>query len=392
MFPSKYWKPAAVLMIALFIWFIGNAVAAPMDQILEKQANETDTDQVEAYWKKMTGEYGGFFPEERVPSFMDLIIPGGDGFSLSSIFKGLLNFFFHEIIYNGKLLASIIILTVFSLILESLQNAFERNTVSKTAYAISYMVLIIIAINSFNVAIGYAKSAITSMIDFMLAMIPLLLTLLMSMGNVASVAVMHPLIIFMIHTVGTLIFTVVFPLLFFSAVLHIVSSLSDKYKVTQLANLLRNIGVALLGFMLTVFLGVISVKGATTSVADGITIRTAKYVSTNFVPVVGRMFSDATDTVIGASLLVKNSIGLAGVVILLFLCAFPALKIMALALIYNVCAAIMQPLGESPIAACLETIGKSMIYVFAALASVGLMFFLAITILITAGNVSLMMR
>jgi len=175
-------------------------------------------------------------------------------------------------------------------------------------------------------------------------------------------------------------------------VLHIVSSLTDKYKVNQLANLLRNVSVGCLGVFVTVFLGVISIRGAGSAVADGVTIRTAKYIAGNFVPVVGRMFSDASETIIGASLLVKNAVGLAGVVILLILCAFPALKIMALALIYNVSAAVLQPLGDNPLITCLETIGKSLIYVFAALAVVGLMFFLAITILITAGNLSVMMR
>jgi stage III sporulation protein AE len=196
----------------------------------------------------------------------------------------------------------------------------------------------------------------------------------------------------MIHTVGTLIYTVVFPLLFFSAVLHIASSLTDKFKVTQLANLLRTVGVGLLGVLLTAFLGVISVQGAASSVADGVTIRTAKFITGNFVPVVGRMFSDAADTVVTASLLVKNAIGIAGVVILLFLCAFPAIKILTLALIYRLSAAAMQPLGDSPIVSCLETIGKTMIYVFAALATVGLMFFLAVTIILTAGNAAVMIR
>ncbi|MEW9107337.1 MAG: stage III sporulation protein AE, partial [Paenibacillus sp.] len=152
------------------------------------------------------------------------------------------------------------------------------------------------------------------------------------------------------------------------------------------------ISVGLLGVLLTIFLGVISVQGATSSVTDGVSIRTAKYITGNFVPVIGRAFSDATDTVVSASLLVKNAVGLSGVIILLFLCAFPAIKILTLALIYNASAAIMQPLGDSPVLGCLKTIGKSMIYVFAALAAVGLMFFLAITILITAGNVTVMMR
>jgi stage III sporulation protein AE len=216
--------------------------------------------------------------------------------------------------------------------------------------------------------------------------------MLASLGNVVTVSVMHPLIILMIHVIGTLIHTVVFPLLFFSAVLYIVSAMSDKYKVTQLAALLRNVAAGLLGVCLTVFLGVISVQAATAAATDGIAIRTAKYVAGNFIPVVGRMLSDATDTVIGASLLVKNTVGLTGVIILILLCAFPAMKILALALIYNVSAAVMQPLGDSPIVGCLQTIGKSMLFVFAALASVSLMFFLAVTVLITAGNLTIMMR
>ncbi|MDO3677040.1 stage III sporulation protein AE [Paenibacillus ehimensis] len=365
--------------------------AVPAEELIREQAQRLPLDQVEQFWSRLTRQYGGYFPDSRAPSFMELLL-GAKEFGLGSVFSGLFKYLFHELLYNGKLLVSIVILTVFSMLLETLQSSFEKNNVSKIAYAISFLVLMIMAVNSFSVAIGYAKSAITDMIHFMIAVVPLLLTLLASMGNVVTVSVLHPLIVFMIHAVGTAIYFIVFPLLFFSAVLHIVSSLSDKYKVTQLANLLRNVSVGCLGIFVTVFLGVVSVQGIGSAAADGVTIRTAKYIAGNFVPVVGRLFSDASETVIGASLLVKNAVGLAGVVILLVLCAFPALKILALAFIYNVSAAVMQPLGDNPMITCLETIGKSLIFVFAALAVVGLMFFLAITIVIAAGNVSVMMR
>lgn len=370
----------------------GIAPADWSDQWVRQQAGEVKTNEVEVYWEELLTKYGGFFPRDALPDFADLLLPGGEKLTISNTLQAIGKFLLQEVVINGKLIVTIVILAVFSMVLETLQTAFERNTVSKIAYSISYMVIIILAINSFYIAIGYAKDAITSMIQFMMAMVPLLFTLLASLGNVVTVSVMHPLIVFMIHLVGTLIYVVVFPLLFFSAVLNIVSTLTDKYKVTQLANLLRNLSVGLLGVLLTVFLGVVSVQGVTSSVTDGVALRTAKYITGNFVPVVGRVFSDATDTVITASLLVKNAVGLTGVIILLFLCAFPALKIMTLALIYNVSAAIMQPLGDSPVVSCLKTVGKSMIYVFAALAAVGLMFFLAITILLTAGNVTVMMR
>ncbi|MEK3730878.1 MULTISPECIES: stage III sporulation protein AE [Paenibacillus] len=384
------WMIVMLLMMGLFSGTVH--ASSPAEDWVRQQTEQLPTEQVEKYWEQLMKDYGGFFPEGRTPSLMDMLLPGGDGLSFTSVLSGLGKYMWHEVLFNGKLLVSIVMLSIMSMILEQLQSAFEKNTVSRVAYAICYMVVLILAVNSFSVAIGYAKGAISSMVDFMLAMLPLLFALMASMGNVVTVSVAHPLVIFMVHTVGTLISTIVFPLLFFSAMLHLVSSLSDKYKLTQLGNLLRGVGMGVLGVLLTVFLGVISVQGISGSITDGVVIRAAKYVTGNFVPVVGKMFADATDTVISASLLVKNSIGLAGVIIILFLCAFPAIKILILALIYNVSAAIMQPLGDTPIVTCLQTIGKTMLYVFAALAAVSMMFFLAITIMLTAGNITVMMR
>ena len=62
-------------------------------------------------------------------------------FSFKEWSQGILKFVFHEFVANGKLLGSLILLTVFSMFLQSLQNAFEKSTVSKVAYSIVYMVL-----------------------------------------------------------------------------------------------------------------------------------------------------------------------------------------------------------------------------------------------------------
>jgi stage III sporulation protein AE len=360
-------------------------------EVIRSQLDQLQTKEIESFWRTLQTDYGRYLESSGKESLWDFLLSGKD-WSFKGLLTGLVRFFFHEVLYNGKLLGSIIVLTVFSMILQSLQNAFEHNQVSKVAYAIVFMVLIVLAVDSFTVAVDAARTAIGRMIDFMLALVPLMLTLLTSMGNLGSVAFFHPLIVFMIHVIGTVIYTLVFPLLFFSTVLSIVSCLSDKYKVNQLAGLLKKVSVTVMGALLAIFLGVISVQGGSAAVADGVALRTAKYITGNFVPVIGRTISDAADTVMGASLLVKNTIGLAGVIILLMLCAFPALKILSLAFIYNFSAAVMQPLGNSPVIESLSNIGKTLIYIFAALAAVGLMFFLAITIIVASGNISVMMR
>ncbi len=358
---------------------------------IDQQLERLKIDEIQEFWNQISNEYGGYLPESQKGSLMDFL-KGEKEFSLKEWGLSLVRYFFHEILVSGKLLGSLILLTIFCLILQSLQNAFEKHTISKVAYSITYLVLMIIALNGFRLAITYAEEAVQSMTSFMVAMLPLLLALMASIGNVTSAALFHPLIVFLVHTSGLLIQFVVFPLLFLSTILYIVSTLTEQYKVTKLAQFLRTIAIGVLGVFLTVFLGVISVQGASSAITDGITVRTAKFIAGNFVPVVGRMFTDAADTVLSASLLLKNTVGVAGLAILLILCAFPALKVLGLAFIFNFTSAILQPLGGGPIIECLAIIGKAIIYVFAALAIVCLMFFLAVTIMISASNVSFMVR
>lgn len=391
------------LLNLLFFFFLipNNVQASPQTEevsqtinpqaVINSQLDSLNFDELVGFWEKISSEYGGFLPESQKGSLYEFL-KGEKKFSFKDWASGFMKFIFHEFIVNGKLLGSLILLTIFSMFLQSLQNSFEKSTVSKAAYAIVFMVLIILALNSFHVAIRYTQEAIDTMISFILALIPLLLALIASSGGLVSAAFFHPVILFLMNVSGLLIQYIVLPLLFLSALLSIVSIMSDHYKVTQLANLLRNWSIALLGMFLTIFLGVISVQGASAAVTDGVAIRTAKFITGNFIPVIGRMFTDATDTVINASVLLKNTVGLAGVAILILIAAFPAIKILMIAFIYKFAAAILQPLGGGPIISCLDIISKSVIYVFAALAVVSLMFFLSITVIIAAGNLTLMVR
>lgn len=387
-----------LFIVASIIFFLFSPLivqASPIDNaeksFIDTELEKLGIDEIKHFWDEIVNEYGGFLPESQKGTFIEFV-KGDKQFSIQEWLQGFLKYILYELLANGKLLGTLIMLTIFSLVLQAIQNAFDHQTVSKVAYAIVYMVLLILALNSFHLAVSYVETAIGNMISFMIALVPLLLGLIASIGNLASVAFFHPIIIFLVHTSGLIIQKVTLPLLFLAAILSIVSTLTDHYKLTQLAGLLKNVAVWTLGTFLTIFLGVISVQGTTASVADGITIRTAKFVTNNVVPVFGRTLTDAADTVLGASVLLKNTIGLVGVAILLIMAVFPAIKVLILAFIYKAVAAILQPLGGGPIIQCLDVISKSIVYIFAALAIVSLMFFLAITIIVSAGNISMMMR
>ena len=387
-------KFGAKLLFACFLFFSLPIVvqASPIEtNVVDQQLDKLGIEDVKQFWDGLVTKYGGYLPESQKGSFMEFV-KGEKEISVKEWMLGLLKYLFHELVANGKLLGTLIMLTIFSALLQSLQSSFSKSSVSKIADAVVYMVLIIFALNSFYVVMTYARETIQTMVDFILALLPILLALIATGGGVVSVAFFHPIIIFLMNTSGLLMNYIVLPLLLLATILSIVSTMSDQYKVTKLSKLLQNVSVGIMGIFLTVFLGVLSVQGTASAVADGIAVKTAKFVTGNFIPVVGRMFTEAADTVISASGLLKNTVGIIGLVILCLIVAFPAIQIFCIAFIYKFAAAVLQPVGGGAIIQCLDIIGRSIIYVFACLAIVSFMFFLSITIIIAAGNITLMMR
>ncbi len=389
------------VMIGSFIFLVGATVVVAENShtrsneviqgFVDDQLDTLGIDELAVYWEEIMTEYGHYLPESQRGTLLEFI-KGDKLFSIKEWLKAVLAFAFQELTMNGKLLGSLILLTVFSVFLQSLHNAFEQSSVSKIAYAVIFMVLIIIALNSFRVAMDYATTSIEKMSDFIFALIPLILALIATSGGIASSAFFHPILIFFIQTSGLLVRFVIVPLLFLAVLLQIVSALNEQYKVTQLADLLKKTSIGVLGMFMTVVFGFISLQGTATAVADGVAVRTAKFVTGNFIPVVGRMFTDAADTVLTASVLLKNTIGIAGVSLVLLISLFPAVKIILIALIYKLAAALLQPIGPGPIIQSLHAISTTIMYIFAALAIVSFMFFLSLTIVITSGNITMMIR
>ncbi|QGH34897.1 stage III sporulation protein AE [Gracilibacillus salitolerans] len=378
-------------IIALFFFIIPIQLTADVTHQTDAYQQMIEGSELEGYWDYLGDEYQDALPELNKENIWS-IVKGEGSLSIKEWLEGFLRFFFYEIVENGKLLATLMLLTLFCLVLQTIQNAFEKQVVSKVAYAIVYTMLIIIALKSFQLASSYVLDTVEMAQNFLISLLPLLLGILASLGHLVTISFFHPIIIFLIHTSVFVISKIVIPLILISAILQIVSTISTEYKATKLANLIKNIAISLMGILLTVFLGVISVQGAASAIQDGIAMKTAKFVTGNFIPVIGRIFTDATDTVLSATILIKNGIGMIGVVILIGIVLFPAIKIFTISLMYKVATAILQPIGDGPVIECLDIIGKHILYLFAALLLVTFMFFFTIVILIISSNLTMMVR
>ena len=144
--------------------------------------------------------------------------------------------------------------------------------------------------------------------------------------------------------------------------------------------------------MLTIFVGLLSLEGTLSSGVDGLTAKTAKAAISNFIPVVGKVLGDSIDTVIGCASILKNAVGIVGVVIIIGICITPIIKLATLTIIYHLGAALCQPIADEKIVKLLEQMGGSFKILLAITCSISVMLIIGITLVIKISNSGLMYR
>ena len=154
------------------------------------------------------------------------------------VIQGIFKSLFIEVIANSKLLIQILILSIICSILNNLQSAFSNETISKLAHYVCYIVIITIVIKSFTITMNIGLVVIDKMVSFMQAILPVLITLLVLMGGVTTSALLHPVIITSVSAISSIMKDIVYPLIFFSAVIGIINNISDKFQISKLASLL----------------------------------------------------------------------------------------------------------------------------------------------------------
>lgn len=362
------------------------------DDLVLQQLENIDTEALEDIIGKINMETEDFLPALDIRAMTLSLLKGEQTLTFQGTVNGLFKYLFREVVVNFSLLAKLMILSILCAFLNNLSNAFESEAVDKLAYIVCYLVIIAIAVQSFSVATKIGLNAINDMVNFMQALLPILLTFLMATGGITTTALFQPIIIGSVGIISTLTKDIIVPIIFFSAILSIINHMTDKIQISKLALLLKQICILLMGLTLTVFTGIITIQGVAASTADGVAIRTAKFAVDKFIPIVGGFLTEAVDTIMGCSLLLKNGIGALGLIALAFIVVMPLLKILSLILIYKIASAIIEPIIDGQLSNCLKEMSNSLTMLFAAVLTVAIMFFIAVTIIVGAGNITLMMR
>ena len=124
----------------------------------------------------------------------------------------------------------------------------------------------------------------------------------------------------------------------------------------------------------------------------GITSKTTKAIVSSAIPVVGKILGDAVDTVVGGGIILKNAIGLVGVIVVIGICIIPIIKLSILTISYKLLATVSQPIAYTKIVSLLDQIGDVFKILLAILSSISFMLIIGTALVLKISNSGMMYR
>jgi stage III sporulation protein AE len=381
---KHFW--VVMLAIGMIGFFSPVAFAQSINTLVQRQQQNINTQSLDHQVSQLVNPY----PQIHVPTVSEIVfalLHHRNPFPLNTLFSAITQAVGGDLAQEGRVLGIIFLLSVLAALLSRLSDSVDQSgNLADLAQMAVVSALILIALHSFGVALAMVHHLLTDIVHLMESLIPLLIVLMAGSGEVASAGIFHPIMMLTVNLVAVLTRSWVLPLVLLATIVDLVGHWLPNFSIKNLALLLRQTGLTLLGGLMTLFLGVMAVEGSAGAVADGVSLRTGKFLANTFVPVVGKAFSDAMEAVFGSSMLLKNAVSVVGALTIIVLVAFPLIKLFIMMILYRLGAAATEPLGVQGVNKTLETMATAMGWLLAITGSVALMFFLMITVVLTASN------
>lgn len=376
-----------LILVVCFMMVPISYVYANNEDTIQEQKEEFG---IQEFLKSSKQYAGEFFEDIDVGDVLNDAIKGE--VDNSTIAKRALNLLGTEVVSSIKAIGSILVIIVIHSILKSISESLENEGIAKLIYYAQYILIITIILTNFSDIVKMVQDTTTNLVAFMNMLVPLLITLMMATGSIVTSGVIEPIILFMINFIGNMIQNVILPFVMIFTAMVILSKLSDQIKVDKLAKFFKSGIVWFLGVILTIFVGVVSLEGTMASSVDGITAKTTKAVVSSAIPVVGKILGDAVDTVLGCGVILKNAVGLVGVMIILGICMMPIIKLATLTFAYKLLASVIQPIADEKVTNLLEQIGDIFKIFLAILTSISFMIIIGTTLVLKISNSGMMYR
>lgn len=350
-----------------------------MDNVIDEET----TDSLSEYASNLTNGISDHFTIENI---LEATLEGKSIFDSPELIDSFKQLFLYEV--KSALVVGIEILSICIIIglLKNLSGSFGEKSISDIGTLTCFIVIIGLAMVNFQDVYVMTQDAIKTMTYTMEILLPVLIGILIAMGQVTSGTIMSPLILFAITIFQHIIKNIVLPAIFISCAFTLLNCLTEKDYVNHLAKFIRRAALFVTGLLITLMSGIISIQGLITKTSDSLIMSTAKYSLDSFIPIVGGFTANTIELFLKCMGSIKSIVGLFGILLIVVMILVPILKTVAIALIYKMTAFLIEPIGTKKLAEGVNDIGTTLITLSAVLFFSSLLFILFITSIMNLGG------
>lgn len=329
----------AGIIIAMLVFFPCRANAGEIGELF---LDELELGEV----SKVAGQY---LPEKMsFEALVNSLVYDGEGKSFYEILgQYVKDMLFYEF-SNGR---HLIIQVICFALLFSVCNRFiviSNNYVTDMSFLMIYAAMMTMLLQTFGMIGEAVVDGIGVMISFMSALIPAYSVSLVISGNASTATVFYTLTFGVIYIMEWALKLIILPGIDAYVLLEFLNHIYREERFSKLAALIYRGICYLLKASVTVIAGIGVVQSLITPAKDRISDSMILRTFTS-IPGVGNIAGSTGEILLGCGMLIKNSIGMAALICLLFITAVPFVKVCAFDVIYHVLAAMLQPVADKRI-------------------------------------------
>ena len=309
---------------------------------------------------------------------LDDIVAGNDkavGDRLVDLAK---NAIMGELILNKGLMIQIVTIVLLGSIFVNLASSFGTGFVSENGFYITYLIITSIMLVSFVSTMDMACEAISRTLTIVKIIVPLYALAMNFAGHAVAAVGMYEMVMVGIWIVQVIILKFVIPMIKFYVIISLINNLNQEDSFSKLGTLVMNIVNWILKTVVYFILGLNIIKGMIEPQIDAIGRNTVNRLAT--IMPGGGIVSALTGTFLGAGAVVKNSIGVAGIIILMLVSLVPILKLLMVMLTVRITSVMIQPIGERRYVEGVEALAKGNQMLLSAMFSSVVLFLLVMAI------------
>ena len=291
---------------------------------------------------------------------------------------------------NLKTLFQIIILILIVLVLNEMFNSIassKHDDLNKTVKIIISLVLAVLSVSMVKNLAENISNSLNNIFNFVKILFPIILSLVLLSGANGTYSIYNSISVFLLNTGMYLFVYVLLPLAVSISVLSAAGSVFQSKRFSRINDIFKSIFKYIIVGFIGIFGLLSSVSLVTSGVSDGISLRLTRFAIKNYVPVLGGYISDGFNFVHSCSIMIKNAVGLCGIIVLFFIVLKPILNDVVLVLGFKLISLGAAFIGSNEHSDMFKSISKGLSYFVTILVGVFLIFFIFIYLLIISVSV-----